>query len=148
MKNTFEAAYEQEMRNEAAYDAAKAAGDEAGIEKARETYAALMEKIESKGEAYCRIYREYVTARNRGNDLLDLNDTIWDRQVEGLVACMKENGIDRFTFSSTWSDSVGTAWLFKENGCRLEGLVQINGMKDSFRDNEYKRVPAYLFSLS
>ncbi len=147
MKNTFEAAYEQEMKIREDYDAAKAAGNEAGVEKAKEDYRALMQESEGRGDAYLRIYREYSDSRKKGNDLLDLNDTIWDRQVEGLVACMRENGIDRFTFSSTWSDSVGTAWLFKENGCRLEGLVQINGMQDSFRDDEYKKIPAYLFSI-
>ncbi len=147
MKNTFEAAYEQEMQIREDYDAAKAAGNEAGMEKAKEDYRAMMRESEERGEAYLRIYREYSDSRKKGNDLLDLNDTIWDRQVEGLVACMRENGIERFTFSSTWSDSVGTAWLFQENGCRLEGLIQINGMQNSFRENEYKKVPAYLFSI-
>ncbi len=147
MKNTFEATYEMEMKYEAAYEAAKAEGNEAGIEKAREDYGTMMAELGTKGEAYCRIYREYTASRKKGNDLLDLNDAIEDGQVESLVACMRENGVERFTFSSTWSGAVGTAWLFQESGCRLEGLVQINSKRGGIHSEGVKKAPAYLFRI-
>ena len=53
-----------------------------------------------------------------------------------------------FTFSSTWSSAVETAWLFVQNGCKLEGLVQINGTCQAFMREEYERVPAYVFSIT
>ncbi len=147
MKNNFEAAYEQEQRIEAAYEAAKATGSEEGKEKAREEYYSFCKENEAKGDTFCRIYREYAVARKNGNSLLDLSDTIWDKEVEDLVACLKENGIEKFTFSSTWSSAVETAWLFKKNGCRLEDLVEISGREHPFKENERETLPAYLFSI-
>jgi hypothetical protein len=147
MKNTFEAAYQQELKIRAAYDTAEAAGSEEGKEAARTAIHELWDSIEAQGAACSRIYREYTNSRDKGNEYLDLHDVIWDRDVENLITCMRENGIERFTFSSGWSSAVETAWLFQENGCKLEGLIQINGDEDTWNDGEYKKAPAYLFSI-
>ena len=71
-----------------------------------------------------------------------------DNQVSDLVQNLRDLGIEHFTFSSTWSSAVETAWLFKENGCELEGLVQINSRYTSFRKNEYEKAAAYLFRVA
>lgn len=147
MMNAFERDYQQELKIRADYDAAEKAGDEIAQEAARTAIHKLWEGINEKGGAYARIYRDYKTSRDKGNDLIDLRDVIWDKDVERLIACMRENGIARFTFSSTWSSAVETAWLFKENGCELEGLIQVNGDKSFFKDDEYDKAPAYLFSI-
>ena len=147
MMNAFEKDYQQELKIRADYDAAKAAENEAGQEAARADIHELWGSIDEKGEAYARIYRDYKNARDKGNEYIDFRDVIWDKDVEGLVTCMRENGIDRFTFSSGWSSAVETAWLFKENGCELEGLIQINGDQNFFKEEEYEKVPAYLFAI-
>ena len=71
-----------------------------------------------------------------------------DDKVAGLIENLRNLGIEHFTFSSTWSSAVETAWLFKENGCELEGLVQINSRYTSFRKNEYEKAAAYLFRVA
>jgi len=147
MMNAFEKDYQQELKIRADYDAAKAAENEAGQEAARADIHELWGSIEEKGEAYTRIYRDYKNSRDKGNEYIDFRDVIWDKDVESLVTCMRENGIDRFTFSSGWSSAVETAWLFKENGCELEGLIQINGDQNFFKEEEYEKVPAYLFAI-
>lgn len=147
MMNAFEKDYQQELKIRADYDAAKAAENEAGQEAARADIHELWGSIDEKGEAYARIYRDYKNSRDKGNEYIDFRDVIWDKDVEGLVTCMRENGIDRFTFSSGWSSAVETAWLFKENGCELEGLIQINGDQNFFKEEEYEKVPTYLFSI-
>ena len=147
MKNTFEAAYQQELKIRNAYDEAEAAGSEEGKEAARAAIHELWDSIEAKGKAYNRIYREYKNSRDKENDHLDLNDVIWDRDVESLITCIRENGIERFTFSSSWSSAIETAWLFQENGCKLESLIQSNGDEDTWNEGQYKKAPAYLFSI-
>ena len=86
-------------------------------------------------------------AQERGNAYIDLNDTIWDDQVPALIGNLREYGIEKFTFSSTWSSAVETAWLFTQNGCRLEGLVEINGRHKAFMSDEYEKAHGYLFSI-
>lgn len=123
-KNIFETAYAQVQELKKAYDAAS---DEAGKEKIRAAHADLMKRIEEMGTAACRIWREYETARDNGNTCLDISEVVWDKDAEELISCMRENGISEFTFSSTWSSAVETAWLFTQNGCKLCGLVEVNG---------------------
>lgn len=146
--NSFAKDYEKEQEIVAAFNAAKASGDEAGMQAARDAHHCLVSEIETKGRAYCRLYREYETAMECGNTYLDLHDVIWDKDVEELIACMKENGIFRFTFSSTWSSAVETAWLFQKAGCTLEGLVEINSQHKAFMSEEYEKAHGYLFGVN
>ena len=131
----------------ARYDEAKEKGCSSGMEAAREAYRKLSEKIEGRGKSYTNVYRLYVDAAEHGNEYIDLHDVVWDKDVEALISSLRENGIEYFTVSSTWSSAVQTAWLFTENGCTLEGLVKINGQSRAFGSNEYEKIPAYLFAV-
>ena len=148
MKNTFAEDYAAYKSIDAAYIAAQADGDEAGMEKAREDYRAWSAGIEAKGQDYTKIFRLYMDARKVGNTYIDLHDTIWDKDVKGLIEAMRALGVDRFTFSSTWSSAVETAWLFQKEGCSLEGLVEINSQHQAFMSNEYEKAHGYLFRVN
>ncbi len=142
-QNIFEEVYAQEQKIRKAYNEAQ---DEAGKEKARAGYHALMERIEELGETACRIWREYEAARENGNARLDISEVVRDKDVESLVACMRENGISEFTFSSGWSSAVEIAWFFTQNGCELGGLVEVNGGRDHFT-GEHGKKHGYLFKV-
>lgn len=143
-KNTFEIAYTQVQELKKAYNAAT---DEDEKKKIGASYAALMEGIKKMGAVACRIWREYKTARDNGNIHLDISDVVWDKDVEELISCMKKNGISEFTFSSTWSSAVETAWLFVKNGCKMDGLVEINGSVSCFTE-EHEKKHGYLFKIN
>ena len=147
MKNEFAKEYAQEQENLKAYHEAEARNDEAGMQAARDAHHAWGEAIDAKGKDYANLYRLYEDALERGNDLIDLNDVIWDDKVEALIASFRTYGIERFTFSSTWSSAVETAWLFTQQGCKLEGLVEINGRCKAFMSDEYEKKHGYLFSI-
>ena len=142
-ENIFETAYAQMQELKKSYEPA---ADEAGKEKARAGYNALMEGIEGLGAAACRIWREYENARENGNACLDISEVVWDRDVESLISCMRENGISEFTFSSGWSSAVETAWLFTQNGCELAGLVEVNGGMNHFA-GEHEKKHGYFFRV-
>ena len=143
MKNIFEEIYQQETELKKQYDAA----DDAGKDSIRAEHKALMEHIASLGGAAPRIWREYEKARENGNELLDINDVVWDKDVESLISCMREHGIEKFTFSSSWSSAVETAWLFQKAGCKLEGLVEINSQHKAIMSDKYEKAHGYLFSI-
>ena len=142
-KNIFETIYEQVQNVKKAYDTAH---NEAEKENAVADYNALMEKIEQLGITACRIWREYEVARENGNKRLDIGEVVWDRDVEGLISCMRENGIKEFTFSSNWSGAVETAWLFTQNGCELIGITELNG-GSKHPEDEYEKKHGYLFRV-
>ena len=68
--------------------------------------------------------------------------------MPALIERLRKAGIKKFTFSSTWSSTVQTAWLFLQNGCKVEGMAEINGPSTAFMSDEYERVPAYVFSIT
>jgi hypothetical protein len=79
-----------------------------------------------------QIWRAYEKSRDNENEILNFDDIIWDRDVEALTACMKENGIKAFTYSCRATDAVETLWLFKEAGCTIGEMVEVNLRKDFF----------------
>ncbi len=143
MKNNFANEYAQEMAIRAQYHDAT---DEQGREAARAAYVAHKAHIEAKGNGYASLYRFFAEAQEQGNERIDLHEAIWDSRVKPLIDCLREYGIEEFTFSSTWSSAVETAWLFLQNGCSLQGLIQINGQSNTF-SGEPDKIPAYLFRL-
>jgi hypothetical protein len=83
-----------------------------------------------------------------GNEYIDLTDCYSYQDKEALIESFQTYGIDHFTFSSSWSSAVEGAWKFQEAGCKLEGVVEINGQNEIFmKDGEFEKKPAYLFSV-
>lgn len=144
MMNIFEKTYAQVQEANRVY---KAATTEADKERARAIYHEATDAIEALGDIACRVWREYEVSRDSGNTYLDINDVVWDKDVEGLISCMRDNGIDHFTFSSGWSSAVETAWLFQKKGCCLEGLIEINSRHKDIFTGEQEKAHAYLFSI-
>ena len=145
MMNIFEEAYNKIQEAKKAYAAAT---NEAEQDAARALYKQVTTKLDGLSSTEQRIGRAYETAKDCGNEYIDLNDAIRDEAVEGLVACMKEYGIEAFTFSSTWSSAVETAWLFQKAGCTLAGLLEINSQHKAFMSDEYEKVHGYLFKVN
>lgn len=145
MMNIFEETYKGIQEAKKAYAAAT---NEAQQDAARAIYKQATAKLDGLSNIEKRIWSAYETAKDLGNEYLDLNDTIRDDTVEDLVACMKECGIEAFTFSSTWSSAVETAWLFQKAGCSLAGLIEINSQHKAFMSDEYEKAHGYLFKLN
>ena len=145
MMNIFEEAYRGIQEAKKAYTAAANTAEQ---DAARAIYKQATAKLDGLSNIEKRIWSAYETAKDCGNEYLDLNDTIRDDAVEDLVACMKEYGIEAFTFSSTWSGAVETAWLFQKAGCTLAGLIEINSQQKAFMSDEYEKAHGYLFKLN
>ena len=145
MMNIFEEAYRGIQESKKAYTAAANTAEQ---DAARALYKQATAKLDGLSNTEQRIWNAYETAKDCGNEYIDLNDTIRDDAVEDLVACMKEYGIEAFTFSSTWSGAVETAWLFQKAGCTLAGLIEINSQQKAFMSDEYEKAHGYLFKLN
>ena len=98
MMNIFEKTYAQVQEANRVY---KAATTEADKERARAIYHEATDAIEALGDIACRVWREYEVSRDSGNTCLDINDVVWDKDVEGLISCMRDNGIDHFNDART-----------------------------------------------
>ena len=144
-KNIFEETYNKIQEARMAYYAAE---DEAGQNAALASCQKAVETISQFKGSGLRLWKAYESAMDRGNEYIDLSDPVSDEAVASLIACMKDYGIEAFTFSSTWSSAVETAWLFQKAGCKLAGLIEINSGCKAFMSDEYEKAHAYLFKLN
>lgn len=117
-------------------------------EKAQQSYSELKETIKNEENGFRKIWTMYEKARENQNMYIDFNEVIWDNEVQSIIKILRDNGIEKFTFSSTWTNAVKIAWLFKQNGCTLEGLIEINEGFEDFETGEMKKTPTYLFKLN
>ena len=145
MTNNFIEEYNELKNIREAYDST-----EKEIEKqaARGKFIEFKEKISSKGNDYAKYFWIFEDAWRRGNNYIDFSDVIRDEDIPNMVKTLRDLGFRKFTFSSTWSSAVETAWLFTKSGCLLEGMVEINSKHKDWETDEYERIPAYLFNLN
>lgn len=93
------------------------------------------------------LYAAYQHAKQSGNDLIDFDEVIWDRDVEDIMDFCKENDINQFTISSTYSRLIETVALFEENGAKLKGLTKINSCHQDYITGEERIIPAFLMVI-
>ena len=146
MKSIFEKELAQAMEIRRQYDLASDNDDEAGKVAARTTIHELYESIQAMGNEYFRVFQMALDSMEKGNDLIDLHDVIWDENVPATIENLRKCGIERFTFSSTWSSAIKTAWLFIQNGCINEGMTELHTGNYPYGGAE-EMAPAFIFSI-
>ena len=137
--------YERNLDLKKRFNEAEKAKDEKGMEACREGYEELLQEVRAEGEDFGNMMRLYSEMKKRGNERLDLSGTC--RDPERIIRVFREFGVTEFTFSSTWSNSMETAWAFTKMGCSLKGMVEIYSDNKKFMGNEYEKGPAFLFTL-
>jgi hypothetical protein len=144
MTNIFEETYEAMEEAKKAYAAATTDESKEAAEKA---YGEAKYRMADKGDIAWRIWRAYEHSRENENMILNFDDIIWDRDVEAITACLKENGIREFTYSCRATDAVETLWLFKEAGCTIGEMVEVNLRKDLW-GKTYEKGHAFKMSIA
>ena len=146
MKHTLEQVYEREQELKAAFDAAKAAGNDTGMKEARDAYHEMEDEIaRTEDNDFGFTYRLYKQMKECGNEYIDLSFLIHDEV--GVLQTLRKYGVEHFTFSSGWSSAVESAWIFQQNGCKLEGLVELYGLNRDWTTGEREKVHGYRFRL-
>ena len=144
MTNIFEETYNTIAEAKKAY---KVATTEDERDFARKVVEEAENQINEMGRTACKIMRAYEKSRDNENEILNFDDVIWDEEVEALTACMKENGIKAFTYSCRATDAVETLWLFKQAGCTIGDLVDIN-IREAFYGEGYEKGHAFRITLN
>ncbi len=92
-------------------------------------------------------YWAYRIALKTGNDLIDLNDAVWDCDVEAIINHCKEFGISEITMSSSFSGAIQTLGLFEDKGCKIIGLKKIKSQYTEFESNEHEVINAVVIKM-
>lgn len=139
--------YKRDREIHEAFQAGKKAEDYEACDAAREKHLAWEAEIEAKGKEFCWAYRLFEDQQERGNAYIDLHDTMQDAHIPVYIETLRKLGFKNFTFSSTWSSAVETAWIFTTCGCSLMGLIEINSQYKDFKGEGYEKAHGYLFSI-
>lgn len=93
-----------------------------------------------KGADLCpTTFWSYCYSKGEGKNLLDFNNTIWDKDVKAIMASLRKFGIEEFTVSSTACGIVRTLALFEAEGAKVQGLTSVKRFMDE--------IPAFLLRV-
>ena len=129
------------------FDICKEIGDEAGKKNAIAAHSDFIDGLRANGDGYARVYGYVSDSVERGNDYIDVSECIFEKDVPAFADLFKKFGVDRFTFSSSWSSAVNVAWVFQQNGYKVVGLIEINSPYTNWETDEREKTPAYLLEL-
>lgn len=84
----------------------------------------------------------YLRSQKNGNDLIDFSEVIWDEDVDHIAETFKQEGINEFTISSTFSGLIATLAAFEKSGYRMNGITEVNASYRDMCTDEWARIPA------
>lgn len=142
MTKAFETDYETYETIEKAFNAAET---EEQKDEARKAYQTWADSIEARGRDYADTFRLYMESRENGNDLIDIHDIV--RNAERMIKNFRAFGIEAFTFTSTWSSAIETAWEFTKLGCRADGMVEVFSEHTKIFSDEHEKRHGFLFRV-
>ena len=87
----------------------------------------------------------FERAMNEGGKLKDygINSTLFAE----IVKALKENGICKFTISSTFSSLIETLAAFEKEGIRMAGLTEVNATYSDWKTGKKAKIPAIRMTL-
>lgn len=107
------------------YKEARVARRDATTEEEKEIAYKLLDEFDAKfdntSRAFREVWRDYKNSMDSGYEYLDC-DCPSNSALEYAKA-LKENGVEKFTYSSTWSGAINDAWEFQQAGYKLEGMT-------------------------
>ena len=105
---------------------------------------AIENKVSSLREAGINptLFWAYRNSIEAENEKIDFSECIWEKEIEDIVNCLKENGIYEFTISSTFSGLIETLEVFEKHGYQMAGLTKVNANHKDWRSNKRAIIPA------
>ena len=118
----------------------------------------ILDKARENGTRYSEIGinstfgAAYFYSLEAGNDLINFDEVIWDRDIDEILENCRRFGIEGFTISSTFSSLITTIAELQKRGCKLEDLIEINSRFDDWKaghegESRKERIPAFKISL-
>lgn len=93
------------------------------------------------------MFWSYRDSQEAENELLDFHECIWEKDVEEIVKACRDNGVEQFTISSTFSGLIGILAEFEKHGCKIGGLTQVNAPYKDIFTGKHEIIPALIMNL-
>ena len=95
----------------------------------------------------CKAYRAWLHTIERGENEVDMNDFLWDREVEDFVDTFRKAGIKSFIYTNQSTAVMENIHGFEAAGCKMEGLCKIERIERRFGEDKTEEIMGIRFSL-
>lgn len=80
-----------------------------------------------------RLYDMYADAWDKGNDVINVRDAMFEKARTELIRLFTDNGITRFTYSSQSTGLMNDMWDFVQAGWKVMEMTKVdNGTRSAF----------------
>ena len=95
----------------------------------------------------CKAYRAWLHTIERGENEVDMNDFLWDREVEDFVDTFRKAGIKSFIYTNQSTAVMENIHGFEAACCKMEGLCKIERIERRFGEDKTEEIMGIRFSL-
>ena len=95
----------------------------------------------------CKAYRAYTSTLEHGEDEIEMNDFLWDREVEDFVTALREAGFTSFIYTNQSTAVMENLHDFAKAGCTMTGLTTITRRECRFGEYRDEEILGIRFTI-
>ena len=96
----------------------------------------------------CKAYRAWAQSLSRKEDELEMEDFLWEKEVEDFVHALRSAGIKAFVYTNPSTAVMENLHAFAAHGCTMLGLCTITRQETRWGDEEPTAVMGIRFSVN
>lgn len=84
----------------------------------------------------CKAYRAWMGSISRQEDEVEMDDFLWEKDVQDFVNALKAAGISSFVYTNQSTAVMENLHQFSKAGCTMQGLCTITRRENRWGDEE------------
>jgi hypothetical protein len=95
----------------------------------------------------CKAYRAFLGTLEHGEDEIEMNDFLWDREIDDFVEALRKAGFDSFIYTNQSTAVMENLYGFAKAGCTMTGLTTITRRERRFGEYRDEAILGIHFTL-
>lgn len=95
----------------------------------------------------CKAYRAWMHTIEREEDEVEMDDFLWEKEIDDFVDTLRKAGIASFIFTNQSTAVMENIHGFTAAGCTMEGLCKIERIEKCFGKDRTEEILGIRFSL-
>ena len=96
----------------------------------------------------CKAYRAWRTSIDRKENEVEMNDFLWEKDVQDFIDALKAAGIKTFVYTNQSTAVMENLHQFAAAGCTMQGLCTITRQEDRWGEEKPYEVIGIRFAIN